>query len=170
MNVQFSDEKLKEFHAIVKKYEVPRSALLPTLYLAQEQFGYLNEENMKYVARLLEMPEREVFEAVSFYSMFHKKDMGRWCLQVCQNITCHMMGSDRIAEVIKTELGVGPHEVTPDGLFSYVPVQCLGSCDTAPVVAINEDYVENLTADRFRELIRKLKGKPKDSLKELELT
>ena len=102
---------------------------------------------------------REVFEAASFYTMFHLKDPGKYCLQVCQNVTCCMMGSDDLFKVVKDELGIGPGEVTADKKFSLVPVQCLGSCDTAPVVQVNEDYVEKLNPETFRKLIQDLKAK-----------
>lgn len=154
--IQFSPENMERFKATVAKYEMPASALLPTLYLAQEQFGFLSPEVMIYVASLLGMPPVKVFEAASFYVMFKKKDMGRWCLQVCNNITCTMMGAEKLVKVIQDELGIGPNEVTKDGLFSYVPVQCLGSCDTAPVCQVNEEYVENLDPEKFRKLIRAL--------------
>jgi NADH-quinone oxidoreductase E subunit len=156
--VAFNPDIQKRFEAVVAKYERKASALLPTLYLAQEQFGFLSPQVMVHVAKLLEMPPREVFEAVSFYTMFRKKDMGQYCLQVCQNVTCGMMGSDDLFKVIKEELGIGPGEVTADKKFSLVPVQCLGSCDTAPVVQINDDYVERLDPEKFRSLLKRLQS------------
>ncbi len=157
-SVSFNPEIQKRFEATVAKYERKASALLPTLYLAQEQFSFLSPPVMIHVAKLLDMPPREVFEAVSFYTMFRKKDMGQYCLQVCQNVTCCLMGSDDLFKVIQEELGIGPDEVTADKKFSLVPVQCLGSCDTAPVVQINDDYVERLDPEKFRSLIKKLRA------------
>jgi NADH-quinone oxidoreductase subunit E len=156
--IEFSPEMKKRFQETVAKYEKPASALLPTLYLAQEQFGFLSPEVLEYVAKILELPSSHAFEAASFYTMYKKKDMGRWCLQVCNNITCTMMGSEALIGAVKEELGIGFNEKTPDNLFSMIPVQCLGSCDTAPVVQVNDDYVENLTPEKLRQLIRKLKG------------
>lgn len=155
----FTPERLERFHGIVRRYEVKASALLPTLYLAQEQFGFLSPAVQDYVAALLEIPKRQVYEAVSFYTMFRRKDMGRFCLQVCNNITCSMMGSEGLIRVIKDDLGIGPHEVTKDGQFSFVPVQCLGSCDTAPVVQVNETYCEQLSIATFRKLLEELRKK-----------
>jgi NADH-quinone oxidoreductase E subunit len=157
MTVEFTQDRLERFKKIVAKYEVPASAILPALYLAEEQFGYLSPPVIEYVAGLVKMPPAQAFEVVSFYFMFKKKDMGRWCLQVCNNITCHMMGSEGLIRVIKEDLGIGVNEVTSDGLFSYLPVQCLGSCDTAPVCSINDEYFENLTPESFRELLKKMK-------------
>ena len=157
-DVVFTQERMARFKQTVAKYERPACALLPTLYLAQEQFGYLSKTALEYVARLLDMPPREVFEAASFYTMFRQKDMGKWCLQVCNNITCNMMGAEKLLKVIRDELGITAGQVTEDGLFSLVPVQCLGSCDTAPVVQLNETYVENLDPEKLRQLIKDLKS------------
>jgi NADH-quinone oxidoreductase subunit E len=156
--IEFNPEMKARFKKLLALYEKPVSALLPTLYLAQEQFGYLTKEILEYVAGLLEIPPSHAFEAASFYTMYRKKDMGRWCLQVCNNVTCSMMGSEELIKAVKEELGIGLNEKTGDNLFSMIPVQCLGSCDTAPVVQINDDYVENLNPEKLRSLIRKLKG------------
>jgi len=156
--LEFTPERMDRFRKLVAKYEIPDCALLPTLWLAQEQWGYLTDESMTYVASLLGMPPRAVFEAVTFYFMYKKKDMGKYCLQICNNITCNMMGADTLLSVARDELGLGPNEVGADKMFSVVPVQCLGSCDTGPVVQVNDDYVENLTPESFRQLLKKLKG------------
>ena len=158
MSVSFSAENLVRFEKILSKYETKASALLPTLWLAQEQFGYLTNETMDYVARLLDMQPAHVYEAVSFYVMYKRKDMGKYCLQICNNITCSMMGSEKLIQVVRDELGINFHEVTKDKMFSLVPVQCLGSCDTAPVVQVNEEYCENLTPEKFKELIKRLRS------------
>jgi NADH-quinone oxidoreductase E subunit len=158
MSVAFTPERLEKFKQTVALYEQPASALLPTLWLAQEQFGWISPDVIRYVAGLLGMTERQVTEVTSFYFMFKKKDMGKVCLQVCNNITCTMMGSEKVMEVIKDELGIGPNQVTADGQFSCLSVQCLGSCDTAPVVQVNDDYFENQEAEKFRALLKKWKA------------
>lgn len=158
MSVSFTPENQARFEKIVSKYETKASALLPTLWLAQEQFGYLTNETMDYVAKMLDMPPAHVYEAVTFYVMFKRKDMGKYCLQICNNITCSMMGSEKLIQVANEELHIKFNEVTEDKMFSLVPVQCLGSCDTAPVVQVNEEYCENLTPEKFRELIGRLRS------------
>jgi len=168
--IRFTPERLSSFHATVEKYEMRNSALLPTLYLAQEQWGYLSAPVMDYVAKLLDIPPRDVYEAVSFYILFRRKDMGKWCLQVCNNITCNMMGSEKLIGIVREELGIGPVEVTENKIFSLMLVQCLGSCGTAPVVEVNDTYVENLTPESFRELIRGLRsGNTKLTLPEVSV-
>lgn len=158
MSVEFTTDRVKRFEQIVTKYEERRSALLPTLYLAQEQWGYLSDETLRYVARLLEMPPREVFEAASFYILFHLKKRGRYCLQICNNITCTMMGSEKILSTLSRELGVGLGQETPDGLFSLLSVQCLGACDVAPVVQVNEEYFEKMTEEKATRLVGGLRS------------
>jgi len=158
MKVEFSPERRARFDALVAKYERKQSALLPTLYLAQEQWGYLTPEAMDYVGELLEIPPAHVYDAASFYLLFRKKDMGQWFLQVCNNVTCTMLGSEALLAVIQEELGIGNDgSLSADGKFSCIAVQCLGSCDTAPVVQVNEEYVEKLTPDRLRALVRRLR-------------
>jgi len=154
--IAFTDENQRRFETILSRYEIKRSALLPTLYLAQEQFGFISKEVMDYVAKLLEVAPVHVYEAVSFYVMFKKKDMGKYCVQVCQNITCTMMGAEKIAAAFQRELGIKWGEVTRDGNFSLVPVQCVGACDIAPAVQVNETDIGNLTESGVTELIKGL--------------
>lgn len=158
MSVSFTPENKDRFEKIVAKYETKASALLPTLWLAQEQFGFLTNAVMDYVAGLLGMAPAHVYEAVTFYVMFKRKDMGKYCLQICNNITCQMMGSEKLIQVAKEEIKINFNEVTDDKMFSLVPVQCLGSCDTAPVVQVNEEYCENLTPEKFKELLQRLRS------------
>ena len=153
----FSAENKARVEKILAKYETKRSALLPVLYVAQDQFGYLTDGAMRLVAETVDVPPTFVYEAALFYSMYKKKDMGRYCVQVCNNITCGMMGSKELIDVAENELGIKLNGLTPDRMFSLIPVQCLGSCDTAPVVQINDDYHENLNPRSFRELLQKLK-------------
>lgn len=156
--LKFSPERQQKFESLISRYEIKASALLPVLRMAQEQWDYLTPEVMDYVAGLLELSPCHVREVASFYVLLKKQDMGDYCLQVCGNLTCCMMGSDMLLKVIEEELGIKkPMELSSDKCFSLMPVQCLGSCDTAPVVQINEDYYEKLTPEKFREIIRKLK-------------
>lgn len=158
MSVAFNAQNLARFEKTVALYEIRRSALLPTLWIAQEQFGFLSCEVMDYVATLLDMPPVQVYEAVTFYVMYRKKDLGKYCLQVCVNISCGMLGADALLKVIKEETGLSPNGVTEDKMFSLVPVQCLGSCDTAPVLQVNDDYFEKMTPELMKTVIQKLRA------------
>ncbi len=154
----FTPDRQTKLENLLSRYEIKASALLPVLRMAQEQWGYLSPEVMDYVAGLLDLCPRHVREVASFYVLLKKQDMGDYCLQVCGNLTCCMMGSDSLLKIIEEELGIKKTmELSSDKRFSLMPVQCLGSCDTAPVVQINEDYFEKLTPEKFREIIRKLK-------------
>jgi len=158
-DIKFTPERQKNLESLLSRYEIKASALLPVLRMAQEQWGFLKPEVMDYVASLLDLCPRHVREVASFYVLLKKQDMGDFCLQVCGNLTCCMMGSDSLLKVIEEELGIKkPMELNSDKRFSLMPVQCLGSCDTAPVVQINDDYFEKLTPESFRKIIRKIKN------------
>ena len=161
----FTPERMKIFKETVAKYEVAQSALLPTLHLAQEQWGFLSTPVLDYVADLLKLTQRHVYECATFYTMFRKKDWGKYHLQVCQNISCTLMGGEAIFKVIEEELGIKPGQVTADKKFGCMPVECLGSCDTAPVCQINDDYAEKLSPEKFREILRALKAGDESKLK-----
>ncbi len=156
--IAFSPENESKFQTLLTKYETKRSVLLPALHLAQEQWGFISPEIMVFLATKLDIPPAHVYEVVAFYTMFRKKDMGQYFLQVCNNITCTMMGSEEIIAAVREELGIGLNEMTEDKMFSLVPVQCLGSCDTAPVIQVNEDYFEKLSPETVKSLIRKLRS------------
>ena len=132
--------------------------LLPVLWIAQEQFGWISEEAMHYVAGLLNLPYEHVLGVVTFYTMFNRKPVGKYHIQVCANVSCMLKGSDNIVEHLEKKLGVKTGETTPDRLFTLSEVECLGSCGTAPMMQVNNDYYENLTAaevDRLLEQFRR---------------
>lgn len=129
---------------------------MPTLWLAQEEFGYLSLEVMEYVAGLLELSPAFVASVASFYTMYYKKPMGRHHVQVCRNLSCELLGAGRIADCLRKRLGIGVGETTADGKFSLSEVECLASCGTAPMMQVNDDYLENLTPERTLEIIDRL--------------
>src|SRR6188472_3376422 len=125
--VKFSDNKLKEVEQIIQRYPEGKhkSALIPVLHLAQEEFGgWLSAETMDYVASLLNIEPIEVYEVATFYSMYNLKPVGKYMFEVCQTGPCMLNGSDQIIEYIKKQLGINPGETTPDGLFSLKTVEC----------------------------------------------
>jgi NADH-quinone oxidoreductase E subunit len=156
MPVKFSPEAEARFQELVARYPLRRAAIMPTLWLAQEQFGYVNDEVVEYIAGLLELSPAYVAGVTSFYTMFYRKPMGKYHVQVCTNLSCSLVGSETILEVVTRRLGIGLGEMTADGLFSLSEVECLGSCGTAPMMQINDDYWENLTAERTIEIIDRL--------------
>jgi len=132
---------------------------MPVLYLGQEQNGWISKEVMIEIASVLEITEEEVFGVVTFYTMFFEKPMGKNHLQVCTNVSCMLRGGYEIYQQVKEKLGIDNMEVTEDQKFSLEEVECMGSCGTAPMMAVNEDYFEDLTAEKVNEIIESLKEK-----------
>lgn len=160
--IQFNEKAMKEFNHLLTRYDSKRSALLPVLHLAQDEFGCLSDEVIHYVARLMDLAPAQVLEVVTFYHMYHRKPVGEHHLQFCVTLSCWMAGSHSLYKSTLARLGVREHEVTSDGKFSAMRVQCLGSCGSAPVVQVNEAYYENMTPEKLNRLINSCKeGEPK---------
>ena len=154
---RFSEAGLAEYQAILQRYPERRAALLPTLWLAQREFGWLPLPVLEYVAELMELPLAWVTATASFYTMYWKQRPGRWHLQVCRNLPCALRGADDVRAAVEQRLGIGPGEKTADGRFSLEEVECLASCDTAPVLQVNNtEYHENLTVEGTLALIERL--------------
>jgi NADH-quinone oxidoreductase E subunit len=155
--VKFSEKSLKQFSEIVARYPQKNAAMLPVLYLAQKEFGYISPEVMEYVAHIMDVPVARVLGVVTFYTMFNMKPIGRHHIQVCRTLPCALAGSERITAAIKEKLKVGVGETTPDGRFTLSEVECLASCGTAPMMQVNDDYYENLTEKNVGEILDRLK-------------
>ena len=159
MAVEFKKQTLEEFEGIAARYPVRRAALLPALWLAQREFGWLSSDAMKAVAKLVGVSPVQVLEVAEFYTMYQKKKPGKYHLQVCQTIACLLAGSEEIKKTVERVLGLKPGETSPDGKFSYQLVECLASCHTAPCMQVNDDYHENLTPESTEKLIGELRKK-----------
>lgn len=148
MALSFSPEALQEFDKIKARYPDghQRAALIPTLYLAQKEFGYISVEAMEYVAGLLDLPPAKVLHVATFYTMFNKRPVGTHHIQVCKSISCAVMGAFKLVDYLENKLGVAAGESTPDGKFTLWEVECLAACGYAPMLQCNEDYYENLGA------------------------
>ncbi len=157
MALEFSQETLKQFDEIVSRYPEQKSAVLPVLYMAQKEFGHLSQEAIEYVAKLMDIPAVRLYGIVTFYTMFNMKPVGRHHLQVCRTLPCALLGSERITNYLKKKLGINLGETTPDGKFTLSEVECLASCDTAPVMQINDDYCENLSEEKIDKVFENLK-------------
>lgn len=160
MAVQFSDETYKRFEEVLTHYPTKQAAILPTFWLAQQEFGYLSLETMEYIAELLDLSPAYVASVASFYTMFYKEPIGKFHVQVCTNLSCTLRGADLIVSCLQDKLGIPLGQTTDDKVFSLSEVECLGSCGTAPVVQVNDDYHENLTPDQLVQLINDLASKP----------
>jgi NADH-quinone oxidoreductase E subunit len=156
MAITFSAAASAKFEHIVQRYPVRRAALMPTLWLAQQEFGYLSPEVLAYVAELLGLSPAFVASVASFYTMYYKRPMGRYHVQVCTNLSCTLVGAERIVDCVRERLRIAVGETTTDGQFSLSEVECLGSCGTAPMMQVNDEYCENLTPQRTLEIIDRL--------------
>jgi NADH-quinone oxidoreductase subunit E len=156
MNSEFSAEKLQEVNTIVARYPEgkQKSALIPVLHLAQEEFGgWLSSDTMDYVASLLKIDPIEVYEVATFYSMYNLKPVGKYVFEVCQTGPCMLNGSDEIIMYIEMRLNIKSGETTPDGLFTLKTVECLGACGYAPMMQMGKTYREHLTKEKIDALI-----------------
>ena len=155
----------KEIDEIISRYPVRRSALIPLLYLAQRDEGFVSEAAMKEIAALLRLTPPQVYETATFYTMLNLKPVGKFHLQVCKSLMCALAGSDTVIGWVKTKLGIGPGEMTTDKLFSLSAVECLAACGTAPMMQVNDDYYERLTEQTFDQILADLKQQGTCSLK-----
>lgn len=154
--VQFSEEKLLEAKKIIARYPEgkQKSALLPLLHLAQENFGgWLDVPVMDYVANLLGIEPIEVYEVATFYSMYNLKPVGKYIFEVCQTGPCMLRGSDDIIGYIQEKLNIKPGGTTEDGMFTLKVVECLGACGYAPMMQLGKNYKEHLTKEKVDKII-----------------
>lgn len=164
--LKFSVEGMAEFERICSCYPENRrrSALIPTLRLAQEEFGYLSPRAIQYVAELLGLSPMDVLSVTSFYEMLHTKPVGTRHLWVCHNLSCFLAGAEDIISHLERKLGIRVGEVTPDSRFSLERAECLGACDQAPMMWCNDELLVDLTPERLDELIDQWSKKtPNDS-------
>ncbi len=159
MAVEFSPEKKKEVEWAISRYPRKEAAMLPVLHIAQYQFGYISTEVMELVAKTLEVPVNRVQDVVTFYTMFRQQPVGKYHIQICHTLSCAIRGGSKVVKQMEDRCGVECGQgVSQDGKFSIIKVECLGSCGTAPMVQVNDDYYENLTKAKVDELINKWKS------------
>ncbi|MBI5411479.1 MAG: NADH-quinone oxidoreductase subunit NuoE, partial [Nitrospirae bacterium] len=154
-----------QIEEILSRYPVRRSALLPLLYLAQQEEGYVSEAAMKEIASILKLTPPQVYETVTFYTMFNLKPIGKFHIQVCKSLMCALVGSDTLIGRLEAKLGIKPGDTTRDGLFTVSKVECLGACGTGPMMQINDDYYERLTEEKVDRILADLKREGTCSLK-----
>ncbi len=154
MATQFNEKALKEFKSFETLFDNPKSMLIPTLYLAQREFGYLSQEVIEYVSNLLKLSPAKVMEVASFYTMLHKKPVGKYEIQICTNISCALTKSRDLFNHVKHKLNVNDGETTSDKKFTLTRVECLGACDKGPAIRINDTYHYNVTNEKIDQLLK----------------
>jgi NADH-quinone oxidoreductase subunit E len=152
----YGSEFEQKVDAIVERYPHPQGALLPVLWEVQQHEGWVSSEAEVWIAERLGVSPAHVHGCVSFYTMYKQRPMGKYHIQVCTTLSCMLRGSDNLLEHLYKKLGIREGEVTPDGKFSLVRVECLGSCGTAPMFQLNDDYYEDLTIEKIDELLDSL--------------
>ncbi len=152
----------EEVKAIFVKYPVKRSAVMPLLYLAQREGGFITKEGMREIAKMLDLDVTEVASIVGFYTLYHDEKAGKYRMQVCNDLPCALRGADKFLNALCQNLGIQVGETTPDGMVTVEAVMCLAACDKAPMFQVQEGdrvtYHENMTVDRSMELIAALKA------------
>ncbi|HLB59249.1 MAG TPA: NAD(P)H-dependent oxidoreductase subunit E [Bdellovibrionota bacterium] len=155
MNSLLSPKVKKQIDELLGHYPNKRAALIPALTIIEEDLGFISQEAKISLAEYLDLPPVEVQEVITFYGMLHDIPLGKTHFKVCRTLSCALAGGETILEYLRDRLGVGPLEVTPDGNFSYEAVECLGSCDTAPILMVGKDYFERITQQQLDTLLRK---------------
>jgi NADH-quinone oxidoreductase subunit F len=145
-----------KFTELLARYPVKRSALIPMMMYAQDQFGFLTDDLLQEIAKRVNVNLVEVTETLAYYSMLRRKPAGRYHIQVCTNISCMLRGGNEIYQHVQKRLGIGNKEVSPTGTFSLEEVECIGACTGAPAMQVNFDYYEDLTPDKVDEIFEAL--------------
>jgi NADH-quinone oxidoreductase E subunit len=162
----YSAENRARFDDVIKRYppDRRRSAVLPALYLVQSQQGYITGNAMRHVAELLGITAADVEDVVSYYTMFYTKPVGRYVVNVCRTLSCALNGAERVTEEICNRLNIKPGETDPSGTFTLVEVECLGACDRAPVVMVNDAWHEKLQPRDVGRMLEDLKSRGETAL------
>jgi NADH-quinone oxidoreductase subunit E len=162
----YTEENRARFDVVVQRYppERRRSAVLPALYLVQHQQGFITASSMRYVAGLLGITAADVEDVVSYYTMFYTKPVGKFVLNVCRTLSCALNGAERVTEELTATLGIKPGETDPTGTFTLMEVECLGACDRAPALMVNDAWHECLTPESVSKLIDDLRARGEDAL------
>ena len=153
----FVGERRKELDELMTRYPTKMACLLPALWMVQETRGWVSESGMAEVADVLELTPAYVKGVVTFYTMYHTKPVGRHVVDVCTTVSCWLRGSDELVKHIEGKLGIKVGDTTADGRVTLRTVECLGSCGTAPMCQIGNDYHENLTHRRMDEVLETLR-------------
>lgn len=163
---EYTPDNRARFDALVQRYPADRkrSAVLPALYLVQYQQGFITASAMRYVAGLLEITPADVEDVVSYYTMFYTKPVGRFVINVCRTLSCALNGAERVTEALTAKLGIKPGETDASGTFTLMEVECLGACDRAPAVMVNDAWHECVTPASVSTLVDELRTRGEAAL------
>ena len=159
---KYTAEHQATFDELVTHYPADqrKSAILYALFLVQKQQGYVSGASMRFVAEQIRCTPAEVEDVVSYYTMFYTKPVGKYVLNVCRTLSCALLGAERVTEELSAKLGIGPGQTTADGMFTLMEVECLGACDRAPVLMINDDgWHERLAPEQASQFVDDLRAR-----------
>jgi len=159
MAVVFSSETQKKIELICSKYPNKQAACMPVLHLAQEEYGCLSDEVLIAVSDVLELSYAHVYGVATFYTMYHRKKVGKNILMVCTNVSCMLRGAEKTLAAFEEQLGVKAGETTPDGEFTIIEEECLAACAGAPAVICDKEYFLDVTADKVEDVISACKNR-----------
>jgi NADH-quinone oxidoreductase subunit E len=157
--MRFSDQFEARLAEMLTHYPTKRSVLVPTLLYAQDEVGFLSDEVIAELASRLDLTELDIRNVITYYSLLTTQPRGKYNVQVCRNISCLLRGADELIEHCKKKLGIGHKGTTPDGVFSFEHVECIGACSWAPAAQVNYDFHENLTPEKLDKVLDEYKRK-----------
>ncbi len=160
--VVFSAAAEKRADEVIAQYPQKRSAVMPLLYIAQEETKFVTQQAVDWVASKLDMPPVQVWEVATFYTMYYKKPVGQYHVQICRTLPCALRGARKVSEYFHKRLGLQPGEISNDGMWSFEEVECLGSCGTAPMCQINDVFFENLTDEKLDVIVSRIEKEQPD--------
>ncbi len=152
-----SEKAIKQVDEIIARYPAKRSAVMPALYIAQMEFGWLTPEAIEAVSEATGVPKATVKGVATFYAMYKHKPIGRHLIQLCTNVSCMIFGAERLVDIIKNKYGLEAGGTTADGRFSLVIMECIGACGTAPAMLVDTDFHENLTEENIVKILENYK-------------
>lgn len=154
-----ADKYAGEIAAILARYPLKNSAVLPLCYIAQDEYGFLNDRTVREIAEILQMPYTDVFEVVTFYSLFYDTPVGTWMLQVCDDNPCCFTGAEELVADLEGKLGIPAGATTADGMFTLQRVKCIGACHRSPVLQANLEFEYDMTPEKVDRLLADLRNR-----------
>ena len=156
MSPELTDQTKKKIEEIASRYASKEAALLPVLHLVQREMGFISQQEEKQVAHLLNIKPIKIKEVVTFYTMFNQKEVGKYHIQVCSNLSCSLLGAESLIDHLKDKFGIEVGETTSDQKFTLTTVECLGACEQAPCMMVNFDYYGNLDTGKIDNILDNL--------------
>jgi len=153
MNPEFSGKVRKEIEKIVARYPQKEAAILPVLHITQQEFGFISPESEKLIAGFLGIKPIQVREGVTFYTMLNREPIGKYHIQVCSNLSCSLLGAEKLTDYLKEKLSIEPGQTSEDKKFTLSLVECIGACEQAPCMMINFDYHGNLDKKKIDKIL-----------------